>query len=328
MTEAAILARGASATAVAARRFVASRVFLLVLLNGFFVLGVSFATPYFATGGNFRVMLAGSAMEFVMTAVMALLLVARMFDLSVDGTVNMTGVVAGILMTHGTSFVLAILTGLAIGAAVGAVNGVAVTKLRMNPLMTTLGTWWIGQGVAYGLTVGISPHLFPHEFVRIGGATLAGIDTPVWYLIVLVPIAAWVLARTRFGYHVYATGGDAEAARLRGVRIDRVVIVCFVAMGLASALAGLVYAARLNAATPIAVSGANLRVIAGAVIGGCSLSGGRGSVVGAMLGILFMTMLTNATVILGFNPYWQYTILGGVIFAAVAADALANRKRE
>jgi ribose transport system permease protein len=325
---AAVLARGASATAAAAaRRFVGSRVFLLVVLNGAFVLGVSFATPYFATGPNFRVMIAGSAMEFVMTAVMAFLLVARMFDLSVDGTVNMTGVVAGILMTHGAAVPLAILTGLAIGAAVGAVNGVAVTKLRMNPLMTTLGTWWIGQGVAYGLTVGISPHLFPSAFVRIGGGMLGGIDTPLWYLIVLVPIAAWVLARTRFGYHVYATGGDAEASRLRGVKIDRVVIACFVAMGLASALAGLVYAARLNAATPIAVSGANLRVIAGAVIGGCSLSGGRGSVVGAMLGILFMTMLTNATVILGFNPYWQYTILGGVIFAAVAADALANRKR-
>jgi ribose/xylose/arabinose/galactoside ABC-type transport system permease subunit len=163
--------------------------------------------------------------------------------------------------------------------------------------------------------------------VRIGGGTLGGVDTPVWYLIVLVPIVAWVLAKTRFGYHVYATGGDPEAARLRGVKVDRVVIVCFVAMGVTAGLAGLVYAARLNAATPIAVSGANLRVIAGAVIGGCSLSGGRGSVVGAMLGILFMTMLTNATVVLGINPYWQYTILGGVIFAAVAADALASRRR-
>jgi ribose transport system permease protein len=149
---------------------------------------------------------------------------------------------------------------------------------------------------------------------------------PLWYMLVLVPLAIWVLSKTRFGYHVYATGGNREGARLHGVKVDRVTIISFVLVALASALAGIVYASRLNAAVPQAVNGLNLRVIAGAVIGGCSLAGGEGNLVGALLGLLFMTMLVNGSIILGISPYWQISALGGVVVVAVAADALAKRK--
>ncbi len=307
-------------------RFFGRREVILLLINLAFMLGMAFLTPYFLTVANFRVMIVGMAMETIVLAAMVILLVGGMFDLSVDGVVNMTGVVVGALLVNGIPIPLAVGVGLLTGIVAGLINGVAVTKLRMNPLMTTLGTWWVAQGIAFGITQGVSSHGFPKEFIDLGMASPLGLTMPLWYMIVLVPLAIWVLARTRFGYHVYATGGKREAARLHGVKVDRVTIISFVLVALASALTGIVYAARLNAAVPNTVNGLNLRVIAGAVIGGCALTGGEGNIVGALLGLLFMTMLVNASIILGISPYWQISVLGIVVLVAVWADAVAKRR--
>lgn len=312
------------------RRAIGSREIILLLLNLAFIVVVSRLTPYFlyAENGfaNFRVMFVGMAMETIVMAFMIYLLVGGMFDLSVDGTVNMAAVVAGALLVQELNIWVAIGVALAVAVTVGLVNGVAVTKLKMNPLMTTLGTWWIGQGIAYGITQGVSSHTFPETFKNLGQGAPLGIKMPIWYAAVLLPLAIWVLSKTRFGYHIYATGGNREAARLHGVKVDRVTIISFVLVALSAALAGVIYAARLNASVPDTVSGLNLRVIAGAVIGGCSLGGGEGTIVGGMLGLLFMTMLTNASVVLGVSPYWQICILGAVLLVAVAADAVAKRR--
>jgi ribose transport system permease protein len=299
---------------------------IMLLIDVAFMLGMATLTPYFLTPSNFTVMLVGMAMEAIVLAAMVILLVGGMFDLSVDGVVNMSGVLTGALLTRGMNMWLAIGAGVFAALVIGLINGISVTKLRMNPLMTTLGTWWIAQGIAYGVTQGISSHTFDPQFIALGMASPLSLTMPLWYMIVLVPLAIWVLAKTRFGYHVYATGGNREGARLHGVKVDRVTIISFVVVALASALAGVVYAARLNAAVPQAVNGLNLRVIAGAVIGGCSLTGGEGNLIGALLGLLFMTMLVNGSIILGISPYWQISVLGAVVVVAVAADALAKRK--
>lgn len=312
------------------RRALGKREVILLLLNVAFILIVSQLTPYFlyAENGfaNFRVMFVGMAMETIVMAFMIYLLVGGMFDLSVDGTVNLTAVMTGALLVHEVHFVLAILIAASVAAVVGLVNGFAVTKLKMNPLMTTLATWWIAQGAAFGITQGISSHTFPDEFKSLGLGAPLGIQMPIWYAVILLPLAIWVMSKTRFGYHIYATGGNREAARLHGVKVDRVTIISFVLVALSAALAGIIYAARLNAGVPQTVNGLNLRVIAGAVIGGCSLSGGEGTIIGGMLGLLFMTMLTNASVVLGVSPYWQICILGAVLLMAVGADAFAKRR--
>lgn len=313
------------------RRALGKREVILILLNLGFILVVSQLTPYFVYAGNnfanFRVLLIGMAVESVVLGAMVVLLVGGMFDLSVDGTVNMAGVVTGALLFQGTNMWVAILAGFLAAGTVGLVNGLAVTKIKMNPLMTTLGTWWIAQGIAFGITQGIASSSFPPEFKSLGqGESIFNIATPLIYPLILLPIVIWLLSKTRFGFHVYATGGNREAARLHGVKVDRVTIISFVLVALAAALAGIVYSARLNAAVPQTVNGLNLRVIAGAVIGGCSLSGGEGSVLGGLLGLLFMTMLTNASVVLGVSPYWQMCILGVVLLIAVAADAYAKRR--
>lgn len=312
------------------RRVLGNRVVIMLLINICFILIMTRLSPYFLYAGNgfanLRVMLVSMAMDSIVLAAMVMLLVGGMFDLSVDGVVNMTGVITGALLVSGVNMWLAIGAGAASALVIGLINGIAVTKLKMNPLMTTLGTWWVAQGLAFGITQGIASHNFPQEFINIGYAEPFGITMPLWYATVLVALAIWVLAKTRFGYHVYATGGNREGARLHGVKVDRVTIISFVLVALASALSGIVYAARLNAAVPQTVNGLNLRVISGAVIGGCSLNGGEGTIVGALLGLFFMTMLTNATIMLNVSPYWQMSILGVVVLVAVGADAVAKRR--
>lgn len=308
------------------RKILARRVVIMVIVNVVFVILVATRTPNFLTVANFKVIVLSMALEAIVLAAMTWLLVSGMFDLSVDGVVNMSGVLCGTLIARGYDYRVAIIVALVAGSAVGLVNGLAVTKLRANALMTTLATWWITQGIAYGLTSGYPSSAFPAGFQRLGGPGPLGLDLPVWYMIIAVPILGFILARTKFGWHIYAMGGNREAARLHGIRVDRRTIICFVVVAAAAAFAGVILAARLNTASPIAVSGLNLRVIGGAVIGGTSLYGGTGGVSGAFLGLLFMEMTTNASVVLGISPYWQYVILGVVLLVAVAADAVAAGK--
>jgi ribose transport system permease protein len=312
------------------RRLLRNRAFIMLIINISFILIMTRLSPYFLYAGNgfanFKVMFVSMAMDTIVLAAMVMLLIGGMFDLSVDGVVNMTGVITGALLVAGVSVWLSVASGAVAALIVGLANGIAVTKFKMNPLMTTLGTWWVTQGLAFGVTQGISSHSFPQSFIDIGYAAPLGVTMPIWYAVVLVALAIWVLAKTKFGYHVYATGGNREGARLHGVNVDRVTTISFVLIALASALSGIVYAARLNAAVPQTVNGLNLRVISGAVIGGCSLNGGEGSILGALLGLFFMTMLTNASIMLNISPYWQMCTLGVVVLIAVGADALAKGK--
>jgi ribose transport system permease protein len=312
------------------RALLGNRVVIMLIINIGFILIMMRLSPYFLYAGNgfanFKVMFVSMAMDTIVLAAMVMLLIGGMFDLSVDGVVNMTGVITGALLVSGIGIWFSVTAGIAAALAVGFVNGIAVTKLKMNPLMTTLGTWWVSQGLAFGITQGISSHSFPQGFIEIGYAAPLGITMPIWYAGVLVALAIWVLGRTKFGYHIYATGGNREGARLHGVKVDRVTIISFVLVALASALSGVVYAARLNTAVPQTVNGLNLRVISGAVIGGCSLNGGEGSIIGALLGLFFMTMLTNASIMLNISPYWQMCTLGIVVLIAVGADAIAKQR--
>jgi ribose transport system permease protein len=312
------------------RRILGQRAVVMLLIDIGFIIIMTQLSPYFLYAGNgfanFRVMFVSMAMDTIVLAAMVILLVGGMFDLSVDGVVNMSGVITGALISMGFNIWAAIAAGFFSALVIGFTNGLAVTWLRMNPLMTTLGTWWVAQGIAFGITQGISSHTFPQTFINLGYAEPLGVAMPIWYAGVLVALAIWVLAKTKFGYHVYATGGNREGARLNGVKVNRITVISFVLAALAAALAGIVYAARLNAAVPQTVNGLNLRVIAGAVIGGCSLTGGEGTIIGALLGLFFMTMLTNASIMLNISPYWQMCILGVVVLVAVGADALAKRR--
>lgn len=309
----------------------------LAVINAAFILVMAIAKPVFVSWTNLSVLLANVAFESIAMAGLTLLLVAKLFDLSVDGTVSFAGVLIGKLMVAGLNPVFAILAGLATGALAGLTNGILIMKMKINPIVATLSTWWIMVGASYGLTKSISSYGFPDWFQALGQTQIGGIRIYVIYAIVIVGVLSVVLAKTKFGRHIYIMGGNPEAGRLFGVEVDKVGIYLYVIMGVLASLIGIVLAARLDASPPNAVDGMTMRVIAAAVIGGCALSGGKGNILAGFLGLLLLNMLTNAAIILGVSPYWQKSIIGAVLLLALVIDVtngsirlpvLANRSNE
>lgn len=303
------------------------RIIGLLLINGAGILLLQSLTPHFLTVGNLSAILSNLALEAIVLAGVTLLLIAGLFDLSVDGVVAMTGVICGKLLVSGVQPYLACLLALGLGAGAGWFNGQLVCRWRINPLIATLGTWWVWVGVAYGITKAISPFGFPAAFQVLGQTRILGLRVFVWYAIFIVGVLAWALAYTRFGQHVYILGGNREAGRRFGIQVDQLGQRLYILMGILAAIVGIVMAARLNVGSPNATDGMTLRVIAAAVIGGCALSGGYGSILGGLLGLLLMNLLTNAATLLGLSPYWQKSVIGGVLLLAVLLDAASGKLR-
>lgn len=304
------------------------RILGLLLINALFVAVMAVLRPAFVSIANVRILLSGIALESIAMAGMTMLLVAQLFDLSLDGVVAVSGVVAGLLMKdHGVDPVMAIAASLSVGMAVGLLNGTLVMYVGINPLIVTLAVWWMMVGTAYGLTHAISPYGFSEAFQRIGQTKVLGLRIFVLYAAVIVSALAVMLAHTRIGRHIYIMGGNPEAGEAFGVRTKRLGVGLFVLMGLLSAFIGVVLAARLNAGTPNAVDGMALRVVAAAVIGGCGLKGGKGNVVAGLLGLTLLGMLGNATILLGISPYWQKLLMGLVLLVALVLDVSGDKIR-
>jgi ribose transport system permease protein len=284
--------------------------------------------PYsFCSWDNFNAILRNLAFEGLLALGMMLLLVSGSFDLSVGAMASLVGVVTGWLMKQaGWPVPVAVLTGLALAAALGATNGVIVTRLRVNALITTLGTMGIFQGVAL-LIGGPGITYLPDSFSKFGRAELWGIQAPVWLLAILAILAHLALTHTRFFRQFYYIGGNPQAARLSGIHVERMQTIAFACMGLVAGLAGIVYASRIATATATVGVGAELKAIAAVILGGASLSGGKGTIWGAMLGVFFMALVQNVLIISRVSSEWQGIVLGGVLVSAVAMDSLLTGRR-
>jgi ribose transport system permease protein len=307
------------------RRARHSRLLSLVVVNAALIALTTWRDPSFLRAQTFRVILDNMAPGALLIAPTVMLLAAGRFDLSMDGAAVLGGVSAGLVLADsGAPPVVGLVVGLAVGVAVGVANGIAVEHLDMNPLITTLATWWISIGIATGLTKGQSPGRFRDGFEAIGRTRIFGLLPAVWYALAVTVIAAIVFGMMRAGRHIRATGGDREAARLNGVRTKRVGVWLYLLSGLAAAFVGVVFAARLGSASASAFDGLTLEVIAAAVIGGAALTGGRGSIIGGLLGLFLLKTLASATVAVGISPFWQRAITGAVLLAAVGSDAYSR----
>ena len=214
----------------------------------------------------------------------------------------------------------AVVAGVLVGAALGAVNGLAITLLGLPPFIATLGMLSIARGLTELWTGGYPITGLGEQFGRLGTGHFVGIPVPTCIVIVLVVVFAIVTRKTKFGRHLYAVGGAEQAARLSGVNVNRVKMIAYVCAGALAGVAGLLLTARLDSATPTAGETFELDSIAAVVIVGASLSGGRGSILGAVLGCLIIGILNNGLVLLGVSPFWQKVIKGMVIIIAVAID--------
>jgi ribose transport system permease protein len=240
----------------------------------------------------------------------------------------LSSTIVAMLMLAGLSIPLAVLCALLVGAVAGLFNGVLVTGLGINPLIATLGTMSIARGIALVLTEGFSLSSLPPEFAWIGKASIAGLPAIVALTVVLVIVFDLAVRHTRFFRQVYFIGANEKAAMLSGIHVKRVRIIAYVLTGMLAALAGILLASRLMSGTPTAGNGIELQVLAAAVIGGASLRGGEGTILGAFLGVVFVALINNSMTMLAVSIYWQMIVIGGVLVAAVALDMLIRSKRD
>jgi len=248
-------------------------------------------------------------------------------DLSVGSTMGLAGIVAAAIMAEGGGTATGIIAGLAVGLVVGTFNGVATAYLGVTSFIVTLATLQMVRGLALGFKQGQAVSGLPEGFLALGTRTALGIPAPVWIVVVLASLVWAVLTRTAFGRDVYAVGSGRVAAELSGVPVRSRTLAAFIASGLFAALAGVMTTARLGSAVPNAGVGMELTVIAAVVIGGASLSGGKGTALGVLLGALLISLVNNALVLLSVPTYWQQTFIGAVILVAALFDLVRRRHR-
>jgi ribose transport system permease protein len=301
------------------------------------VIALSLASPNFLTVDNTLNVLRQISINLCLSLGMTLVILSGGIDLSVGSVLALSGAVAAGLLKNGLAlprfnllvqFTVpgAIVAGIVVGLLLGAANGLAVTRFKLPPFVATLGMLSIARGLTMLWTGGFPVTGLGDNFGRLGTGYALGIPLPVWISAALVTVFIVVTRRTRFGRHLYAVGGNERAATLSGLAVTRIKLLVYVLGGGLAAVAGLLVTARLDSATPNAGLGYELDSIAAVVIGGTSLSGGRGSILGTVLGCLIIGVLNNGLFLLDVSPFWQQVVKGFVILAAVAADKMGSQR--
>jgi ribose transport system permease protein len=312
------------------RRFADSRELTLLILVAVLAVGMSIVYPNnFPTGPNLRAVLLNLAPVGILVCGMMLLMIAGSFDLSCGSTLALTGVWAGVVAGWwGWPAEVAILVGIVVGAIAGLINGLIVTRIGINALIATLGTLTIYRSLTY-VTAGTGVTPISDAFAAYGRAAdpILRIQSPFWVMLVIVLAGSWLVSRTRFFRQFYFVGGNPRAAQLSGIRVDRLTLIAFVIMGALAGIAGVFGAARLNSAVVNAGVGIELKVITATVLGGASLKGGEGTIIGGILGVLFIALIENAMIINTIGVFWQGMVVGFVLLFAVSLDRFKSSGR-
>jgi ribose transport system permease protein len=269
---------------------------------------------------------------------MTLIIITAGIDLSVGSVLALCGAVTAGLLKNGISipalnlfigFTIlgAILAGILVGSLLGFFNGFVITKFKVPPFVATLAMLTIARGLTMLYTNGFPISSFGGSFTYIGGGWLLGLPVPVWIAALIVVAAILVTKKIKLGRYIFAIGGNENAARLSGININKVKIIVYTIAGALAAMGGIIVTARLDSAQPNAGTSYELDAIAAVVIGGTSLSGGRGSIWGTVLGAMIIGVLNNGLVLMDVSPFWQQVVKGGVILLAVIIDKL-NTKNE
>lgn len=295
------------------------------------VVAMALLSDKFLTADNGWNILRQISVNLCLSIGMTLIILSGGIDLSVGAILAFAGAVAAGVLKNGIALPMfdvllqftvfgAIVTGIVVGLLLGGFNGLVITRFRVPPFVATLGMFSIARGLTMLWTGGFPITGLGAGFGFIGTGVFLGVPMPVWISAVLVAVFVVVTRKTRFGRHLYAVGGNERAALLTGLRVNRVKLWVYTLGGGLAGVAGLIVTARLDSAQPNAGLGYELDSIAAVVIGGTSLSGGRGTVLGTVLGCLIIGVLNNGLFLLNVSPFWQQIVKGLVILAAVALD--------
>jgi ribose transport system permease protein len=298
----------------------------LLLVVGLFSLS-STVRPYFLTGGNFKIILTQTVIVAIGTLGMTMIIVSGGIDLSVGSAVALTSVVGAIAMANGHSAVTAVIWTILSGALIGLVNGIVIGGFRMMPFIVTLGMMGIARGAGKWLSGSVTvniPETTPiNSLMALSKPTqLFPLPIGVWITVAFAILMVIVMRRTVFGRYLFAIGANEAAARLSGIRVRLQKVIIYTVAGLFFGLSGLMQLSRLTQGDPTVAIGLELDIIAAVVIGGASLNGGSGSILGSMIGALIMAVLRNGSNQMGWPTYMQEIIIGVVIIFAVGLDKL------
>ena len=289
---------------------------------------ISFSTPYFLTTDNLMGVFRSFSLIAIMSIGMVMVIITGGIDLSVGSVMGLSSLVTALGFQSSLPSMVCILGGLATGLLFGLFNGALITLIRLPPFIATLGSLSIGRGLMYIITHGVplTPDT-PDSFAEIGQGYVGPVPVPVVIMLAMTIAFSVLMRKTRFGRHVYATGGNEQAARLSGVKTARVKLLVYMLSGLIAAIAGVISFSRYLSAEPASGFGSELDVIAAAAIGGASLSGGVGSVEGAIIGAALAGIIANGVVLMNIDTYAQQAITGAVILIAVSLDVWRSRSR-
>ncbi len=301
------------------------------------VVALSFASEQFLTVPNLRNILLQISVNLCLSIGMTLIILTGGIDLSGGAILGLSGAVAAGLLKNGMALKFAgvqiqftpfgaIIAGIFIGLALGWFNGMVITRFKLPPFVATLGMLSIGRGLTMLWTNGFPITALGTTFGFIGAGFWLGVPTAIWISAALVALFYFISIHTTLGRYIYAVGGSEKASAFAGLNVNTIKVWVYTLGGGLAAVAGLILTARLDAADPKAGLGYELDSIAAVVIGGTSLSGGRGSILGTVLGCLIIGVLNNGLVLMEVSPFWQQVIKGFVILAAVAMDKFGSKK--
>lgn len=282
-------------------------------------------TQRFFTTANLNAISLGFATSAIIVFGMTAALVSGGFDLSVGSVFAMGGVTTAVALRADLPIAAAIAIGVGVGVLAGLINGLLITKVGINPFITTLGMLGIARGVSLAITEGTPIAGLPSEFLVFGQGKLLEIPNLILIALLIIIIGDILMRRSAAFRQIYYVGGNEDAARLSGINVDQVKIGVYTLSGLLAALAGVLSVSRFTVADPGAGTGEELRVIAACIIGGCSLRGGKGTVIGGLLGLIFVGFINNGMILLRVPVYWQQLSMGVVLLLAVGFDTLSQR---
>jgi ribose transport system permease protein len=260
---------------------------------------------------------------------MTLVIILGGIDISVGSVIALSGVIAaGMIQNFGMPVWVAVAAGVITGLCCGMINASIISTTPLPPFIVTLSMMQMARGFAYIYTSGAPIRVMADEFNFIGSGFVGGIPVPVLYSVFLVAVTAYILNRTRLGRHIYAVGGNREAARFAGINDKKVLFFAYSYSGLLAGISGVVLAARMFSGQPTAGDGQEMETIAATVLGGTSMLGGQGAMGGTVIGVLIMGALSNGLNLLGINSFWQYVVKGVVILMAVYIDVIKKRARK
>ena len=294
---------------------------LILVVLFFTVMSDNFLSSY-----NIMNILRQAAVYAIMGTGMTFVILTGGIDLGQGSVLAFSSVICAMVINATGNIFLGIISALAIGAAIGVLNGIMIAYVRLPAFIMTLGTMYIVRGVTLWITNSTQVNVKGAEaFTFIGQGFLFGIPFPVYIFVIVGAIATFFLTKTSTGRAIFAVGSNVTSARLSGVKVERTLITSYTLSSLCVALAGVVYLARLTAAQPTAGNGYEMEAIAAAVVGGTSLAGGEGGVLGTLIGAIIITIIRNGLVIIGVGSYFTQIVVGVIIVIAVTFDVIRQR---